>query len=133
MCQSSWKWDEGYICGGYSNYITTSRYINNSDTEDLLSDSEPNLDLASSLKKSKTAKAYIYIFWCFLQMKVCDITFKSSCPFFVSRFIVMFLILKNIFIKLNGYFLLNQKTLSLKKQNQFLNLMTNTPKSYNWN
>ena len=42
---------------GHSNYITAFRYVNKSDTEVLLSDSHPDLDLAISPKTSKASKA----------------------------------------------------------------------------
>ena len=42
---------------GHSIYITAFRYVNKSDTEVLLSDSHPDLDLAISPKTSKASKA----------------------------------------------------------------------------
>lgn len=42
---------------GHSNYMTAFRYVNKSDTEVLLSDSHPDLDLATSPKTSKASKA----------------------------------------------------------------------------
>ena len=45
------------VMEGHSNYITAFRYVNKSDTEVLLSDSHPDLDLAISSKTSKARKA----------------------------------------------------------------------------
>ena len=42
---------------GHSNYITAFQYVKKSDTEFLLKDSHPDLDLSISPKTSKTSKA----------------------------------------------------------------------------
>ena len=44
----------------HSYYITAFWHVNKSDTEVLLSDSHPNLDLAVSPKTSKASKAWLF-------------------------------------------------------------------------
>lgn len=48
-----------YFTEGYGNYVTAFQYVNKGDIRVLLSESFPDLDLASSLETSKASKVQL--------------------------------------------------------------------------